>query len=174
MANNVTMTRTENSVVVRYYGNDTKELHTATAYFSGTLDNASKANIRKQFEKMNAIVVKFYDDTIKAGDTTKYSLDCETFYLNAERVEKRPNGDYISRTAKATKVDVTLYNNYVDDIEHKTLIIDGTNESIIKRNIKKRFKDTDLVVLDYDVIDIITALYIMSVDKFIELATVVE
>ena len=174
MANNVTMTRANNTVAVKYWSNDTKQLYTTKANFVGTLNEQVKNEIRKQFEKMDARVVKFYDETIEKGTETKYSLDSEIFYKNANRVDKRPNGDYISRTAKASVLTITLYNNYTDDIETASAIIDGTNEQVIARNIRKRYKNSDCVVLDYEITDTITALYIMTVDKFIELATVEE
>lgn len=171
----ITATRVQNSVIVRVYNKETKELTTDTAFFKGNLDEKNKAYIRAEFEALyNVMVCKFYEDTISKVSECKYAMPEEQFFNEAQAMEKRPNGDYISRTAKATQCKVTLYNNYSDAIEIQTRFASGTNADKIEKEIRKSYKNTDYTVLDIECVKTIEALYVMPAKEFFEKAVRVE
>ena len=110
---------------------------------------------------------------IEKGKEIKYSLDSNIFMEKAQKVDKRPNGNYISRTANITCVNALIYNSYTHKVEQKLYYVDTKNTENIEQYVKKQIKNSDyrfLKIINYNTKSV---LYIMPVEKFIELATVV-
>ena len=175
MEKNITATMNENSVTVRVWDNETKELYTTDVTFYGNYDEKRKASIRNDYAKKGRLmVVKFYDETLAINASEKYAMPESEFYARATVMEKRPNGDYISRTATATKCIVLLYNNYTDDTETVSCIVSGKNSEKIRKEIERKYKKTDYIVLDVQEIETITALYVLESEIFFKNATPIE
>ena len=164
------MTEKENTITIKVWDNENKSFMNVVMTFKGAFNDTVKRNIRKACEPLT--VCKFYEDTITEQLAYKYVMSEDTFYKYARKMEKRPQGDYVSRTATATRYGVMLYNEYTDDVESVTRIISGDNDEIAEKTIRKEFKNTDKIVLDIVPQDKITALYVMPVSEFKERATI--
>lgn len=163
----ITTTISKKSVNVKAWDNENKCFARLNYSFTGELNDAVKRNARKLYDAIGYTVCKFYDDTVEVFKTSKYKMCEDDFYNNAVVMEKRPNGEYISRTATATKCEVLLYNNYTDDTETRIAVKTGKNMEKIAKEIAKDYKNTDYIILDINPVDTITALYVMSLDDFI-------
>ena len=111
---------------------------------------------------------------ITTGKECKYSVDSDWFLANAERVEKRPNGNYISRTVNINKITALVYNRYTHTAEESVFYTDTKNPTKAMKDIEKQCKGTDKKILKIINSEITPVLYIMSVDKFINNATIEE
>ena len=110
------------------------------------------------------------------GSVIKYELDADIYMANAIKVDKRPNGNYISRTVNISAVECLVYNSVTHKADKKTICVDTKNtdkiEAIVKRELKKDENPKRLLkVLSINTTSI---LYIMPVEKFIELASIAE
>ena len=172
--NNITMTRANNTVTIKVWNNDTKAVEMKKATFAGTLNAATVKAIRNDCENNDTMLLKVYEDTITTGALIKYSMPEDLFYTIAEKMEKRPQGDYISRSATVYGYAVTLYNRYTDDIEDGYKYTTANTPEKAKKAIQKEYKNTDKIVLNVKLEYTKTDLFVMAVSKFIELASVVE
>ena len=174
MAKFITATENKNSVIIRTYNKKTKALSTKTAYFYGTYNESVKRDLRKYYESNDQMIVKFYDDTVATVESAKYCMPESEFYNNAKVMDKRPAGDYISRTATASKCQVLLYNSYTDDTEIMEKYASGKNFEKVCKTIEREFKNTDYIVLEIEIIDTVNALYVMPSGEFFKKATPIE
>lgn len=170
----ISATKNTYKVSVKAYNKETKDLYTTTVEFCGTYDEKRKAKIRQDFIANNELICKFYDDTLAISNSAKYIMPVDTFFGIAVKMDKRPVGDYISRTAYATKYSVTLYDNYADDILTEERYAVGKNAEKAVKDIAKLYKGTDKTVLEIEPIATTEALYVMEASKFFYLATKVE
>lgn len=113
---------------------------------------------------------------ITKGKEQKYTLDSDMFIINAIKVDKRPNGNYISRTVNVTTVTCLVYNPVTHKADKKAVVIDTKNEQKFETEVKKALKKSEtpkklLKILSTETTSI---LYIMPVDRFIELAIIEE
>lgn len=113
---------------------------------------------------------------ITKGNEVKYELDSDVFMHNALKVEKRPNGNYISRTLNLTSVQTMVYNLITHKAEIKTIVIDTKNPEKFEAEIKRVLKKSEnpkrfLKIMSTNTT---TVLYIMPTEKFIELASIAE
>lgn len=171
MEKNITATMNKNSVTVRVFEKATRQLFTTDETFFGSYNESVKRVIRAMYEQNNCMVVKFYDDSVQIKESAKYAIPESKFYELAEVMEKRPNGDYISRTATASKCEVLVYNNYTDDTEVKYHIVSGKNAEKVQKAIERIYKKSDYTVLTVDIVETINALYVLDADTFFANAT---
>ena len=109
------------------------------------------------------------------NETVKVTMDTQLFYAKAEKMDKRPNGAYIS-------INVTVYDNTVlfYDITGRkaitvTLKTDTDNTGAIERKAKSYARANNCKYLKViSTSENATALYVMSVADFMKYGTVVE
>lgn len=174
MEKNITATVNLNSVKIKVWDNDAKQMYATEVTFFGNYDEKRKAEIRNDYSKSGKMVCKFYDDTLELIASEKYAMPETQFYTLAEVMEKRPNGNYISRTATATKCDVLLYNTYTDDTEVKHHIVSGKNTANTVKTISKIYKKSDYLILNVVETETITALYVLDSLTFFKNATLIH
>ena len=174
MEKNITATMNKNSVSVKVFEKATRKLFTTEDTFFGTYNESVKRTIRTMYELNDCMVVKFYDDSVQIKESAKYAMPESKFYELAQVMEKRPNGDYISRTATASKCEVLVYNNYTDDTEVKYHIVSGKNADKVQKAVERIYKKTDYTVLAVDIVDTINALYVLDAETFFKNATEIK
>lgn len=165
----VTVTANTTTVDAKIYNNVTRQITVESVTFRGNLDDKSRKAIARVYEKQDYKLLKLYDDTAVINSET-YKLDETEFYAYAVQVEKRPNGDYVSRTRKAYKYNVTLYNGYTDTVDTVTKYATTDNLDKAIKAISKDYKNTDNVVLEISLVNEIETLYLMPLDEFIRRA----
>ena len=174
MEKNVTITRANSTITVKVWDNIKKAQEFKAVDFSGVFNDTVKKSIRKALESVNCMVLKFYEDTITVGTLRKYAIPESEFFARAIKMDKRPQGDYISRTGKVYVYTATLYNGYTDDIESVIKYSTISNEEKARKAFNKEYKDTDKVCVDVTLTNIQESLYVMPVSEFIERATIIE
>ena len=109
------------------------------------------------------------------NNSVKVSMDAQLFFAKAQKMDKRPNGAYISR-------NVTVYDNIVlfyDITARKaitvTLKTDTDNATAIERKAKSYARANNCKYLKIiSTTENATALYVMSVSDFMKYGTVIE
>lgn len=109
------------------------------------------------------------------NESVKVTMDAQLFYAKAEKMDKRPNGAYITR-------NVTVYDNAVlfYDIPARkaitvTLKTDTDNAAAVERKAKSYARANNCKYLKtISTTENATALYVMSVADFMKYGTVVE
>lgn len=170
----ISMTNSTNSVNVKAWDSINKCMYDTTATFKGELNDKAISTIRKEIASTGNMLLKVYTDSVVTSDCTKYRMEESKFFELAKPVSKRPNGDYISRTATAYCYNVVLFDNYTESLD---LVTKYTSEKDSKKAFnafKREFRNTDKQVLDIELLNEVTQLYIMPVSEFITYAEKVD
>lgn len=169
----ITTTTTRTTTNAKVFNPATKAISIDEISFVGELNERTEKQIKAYYEKYQGIkVLNIYKDDVKTSTTT-YAVPEQWFFDNAKAMDKRPNGDFVSRTAKGCKCAVWLYDSYTDNTESVTKFAKGDNLDKAKKEIEKAYKGTDKVVLTVDIIEVIEQLYVMPIEQFIKNAKVV-
>lgn len=115
-------------------------------------------------------------DILKTTDTAllTYSVESEWFIANAVKMDKRPIGNYISRTVAVNKLTVLVYDRYTKTAQQLTYYVDTKNNEKALKAVEKQCKGTDKKPLKILNSEITNVLYVMTVEKFIENAVIID
>ena len=113
-------------------------------------------------------------NSIEKGATCRVSMDAQEFFAKATKMDKRPNGAYISRNVTVYDVAIMAYSTTAHQVKALVIKSDTDNNDTIERIAKRYCKANELRFLKSNgVINSITALYVMSVDEFMKWGKVV-
>ena len=169
----VTATVAKTTVTVKVFNMQEKSVTFEDISFAGELNAYTQKQLERYYKKQGVEILCFYKDSAETTTET-FAVPAKWYFENAEVMEKRPNGDYISRTAKGVKCAVWLYNSYTDETENTVKFAEATTAEKAQKLIEKDYKHTDYRVLTVDIIETIEQLYVMPMEKFLKKAERVE
>ena len=143
-----------------------------------TCTASSKAHLEREViahcERNNLIFCAVTDQT--ENDGVKVAMDSQLFYAKATKMDKRPNGAYISRNVVVFKCDCLIYNAVSRKAEVRTFSTSSINPDVIKRTVNKilRASSEGSKFLKCLNTSEDKTLYVMSVDDFMKYGHIVE
>ena len=168
MERNVTATITTNKAIINAF--DGENIVTLECNVSTT---KAEAEAIAYCESKNMTFCELME-TVETG-TTKYAVSEQEFFAKATKADKRPNGNYISRTVKTMTATVLCYNGKTHKAEQQVFVVKGDNEENIMKRAKAVCRTLEsikpLKVLNYTTSE---QLYIMPVNDFIRIAHIAE
>lgn len=169
---------TNQEITVKLINEVTEEFKTHTFTMQGEPTDSA---IKHQMERY----IKLYDDLngfeffkiVKKEKESpcRYSMDIEKFVSNAQKVEKRTLGRYISKNIEFTVVKLITYQRDFGTLfEEEKQIIGKVKDEILKLAKEYDFMNREKVLVDYEIKETHFGLYEMPELTFMELADKVE
>ena len=168
MERNVTATITSNSATINAF--DGENIVTVHCNVSASKAEAEAIAYCESKGLMFCEILK-----TEPTATIKYAVSEQEFFAKATKADKRPNGNYISRTVKTMTATVLCYNGKTHKAEQQVFVVKGDNEENIMKRAKAVCRTLEsmkpLKVINYTTAE---QLYIMPVNDFIRIAHITE